>query len=170
MIHMEIWSTFFERDCSIQRRHQKVVEFAPSLAISDELRQELCDNAIKIAKQVKYRNAGTVEFLVDQEGGYYFIEMNPRLQVEHTVTELITGRDLVQTQIRVAEGYKLSDPEIDIPNQAAVKKSGFAIQCRITTEDPQNNFAPDFGTLKAYRSPAGFGVRLDAGNALPEHG
>lgn len=92
--------------------------------------------------------------------------MNPRLQVEHTVTELITGRDLVQTQIRVAEGYKLSDPEIDIPNQAAVKKSGFAIQCRITTEDPQNNFAPDFGTLKAYRSPAGFGVRLDAGNAF----
>jgi len=157
---------FYDRDCSIQRRHQKVVEFAPSLSISDELRQELCDNALKIASKVKYRNAGTVEFLVDQEGKYYFIEMNPRLQVEHTVTELITGRDLVQTQIRVAEGYKLSDPEIDIPNQSAIRKSGYAIQCRITTEDPQNNFAPDFGTLKAYRSPAGFGVRLDAGNAF----
>ena len=157
---------FYERDCSIQRRHQKVVEFAPSLAITEKLRKELCDNAIKIAKQVKYRSAGTVEFLVDREGRYYFIEMNPRLQVEHTVTELITGRDLVQTQIRVAEGYKLSDPEINIPDQKSIKKSGYAIQCRITTEDPKNNFAPDFGTLKAYRSPAGFGVRLDAGNAF----
>ena len=157
---------FFERDCSIQRRHQKVVEFAPSLSITEELRQELCDNALKIARQVSYRNAGTVEFLVDQDGKYYFIEMNPRLQVEHTVTELITGRDLVQTQIRVAEGYRLSDPEINIPDQESIKKSGYAIQCRITTEDPQNNFAPDMGTLKAYRSPAGFGVRLDAGNAF----
>ncbi len=125
---------FFERDCSIQRRHQKVVEFAPSLAISDSLRQKLCDNAIKIAGSVRYRNAGTVEFLVDQEGNYYFIEMNPRLQVEHTVTELITGRDLVQMQIRVAEGYRLSDPEIDIPDQSVIRKSGYAIQCRITTE------------------------------------
>ena len=157
---------FFERDCSIQRRHQKVVEFAPSLAITEELREKLCSDAIKIAKQVDYRNAGTVEFLVDAEGNYYFIEMNPRLQVEHTVTELITGRDLVQTQIRVAEGYRLSDPEIDIPEQGAIRKSGYAIQCRITTEDPENNFAPDIGTLKAYRSPAGFGVRLDAGNAF----
>ena len=157
---------FFERDCSIQRRHQKVVEFAPSLAISEKMREQLCSDAIKITKQVKYRNAGTIEFLVDQQGNYYFIEMNPRLQVEHTVTELITGRDLVQTQIRVAEGYKLSDPEIGIPDQSAIKKSGYAIQCRITTEDSENNFAPDIGTLKAYRSPAGFGVRLDAGNSF----
>ncbi len=157
---------FYDRDCSIQRRHQKVVEFAPSLAITDVMREKLCMDAIKIAKQVDYRNAGTVEFLIDKDGNYYFIEMNPRLQVEHTVTELITGRDLVQMQIRVAEGHSLKDPEINIPDQGAIHKSGYAIQCRITTEDPENNFAPDFGTLKAYRSPAGFGVRLDAGNAF----
>lgn len=157
---------FFERDCSIQRRHQKMIEFAPSLAISDPLRKELCANAIKIAGAVKYRNAGTVEFLVDKEGHYYFIEMNPRLQVEHTVTEMITGWDLVQTQILVAEGYALSDPEIGLVDQSVIGKRGYAIQCRITTEDPENDFSPDMGTLKAYRSPAGFGVRLDAGNAF----
>ena len=157
---------FFERDCSIQRRHQKVVEFAPSIAISEKLREQLCSDAIKLTKQVNYRNAGTIEFLVDQQGNYYFIEVNPRLQVEHTVTELITGRDLVQLQIKVAEGYKLSDPEIGITDQSSIKRSGYAIQCRITTEDPENHFAPDIGTLKAYRSPAGFGVRLDAGNAF----
>ena len=157
---------FFERDCSIQRRHQKVVEFAPSLSITPERREELCAAALKIARQVNYRNAGTVEFLLDQEGNYYFIEMNPRIQVEHTVTELITGRNLVQAQIQVAEGLKLSDPEIGIPDQQAIDMRGYAIQCRITTEDPVNNFAPDFGTLKAYRSPGGYGVRLDAGNAF----
>lgn len=155
---------FFERDCSIQRRHQKVIEFAPSLAISDELREKLCQCAIKIASQVKYRNAGTVEFLVDKDENFYFIEMNPRLQVEHTVTELITGWDLVRTQILVAEGYALTDPEIGIKDQSVITKRGYAIQCRITTEDPENDFAPDMGTIKSYKSPAGYGVRLDAGN------
>ena len=157
---------FFERDCSIQRRHQKVVEFAPSLSITPQRRQELCEAALRVARQVTYRNAGTVEFLLDQEGNYYFIEMNPRIQVEHTVTEMITGRNLVQAQLLVAQGFKLSDPEIGIPSQESITMWGHAIQCRITTEDPRNNFAPDFGTLKAYRSPGGFGVRLDAGNAF----
>jgi pyruvate carboxylase len=156
---------FFERDCSIQRRHQKVVEFAPSLALSPVTREELCSAAIRIAAHEGYRNAGTVEFLLDQEGKFYFIEMNPRIQVEHTVTEMITGRNLVQAQILVAEGKKLSDPEINIPDQAAINMGGYAIQCRVTTEDPANNFAPDFGTITTYRSSAGFGVRLDAGNA-----
>jgi len=157
---------FFERDCSIQRRHQKVVEFAPSIALPGATRQALCADALKIANQVGYRNAGTVEFLLDEEGRYYFIEMNPRIQVEHTVTEMITGRNLVQAQILIAEGKKLSDPEINIPNQGSIEMRGFAIQCRITTEDPTNNFAPDFGTLSTYRSSAGCGVRLDAGNAF----
>ena len=157
---------FFERDCSIQRRHQKVVEFAPSLCLTQQQREEICTAALKIAGQVKYRNAGTVEFLVDQEGRFYFIEMNPRIQVEHTVTEMITGRNLVQNQILIAEGYKLSDPEINIPSQSAIDMRGYAIQCRITTEDPANNFAPDFGTLTTYRSAAGAGIRLDAGNAF----
>ncbi|HJV36876.1 pyruvate carboxylase [Geomonas sp.] len=157
---------FFERDCSIQRRHQKVVEFAPSLALPGDTRRALCADAIKIAKQVAYRNAGTVEFLLDEEGSYYFIEMNPRIQVEHTVTEMITGRNLVQAQILIAEGKRLSDPEINIPNQGSIEMRGFAIQCRITTEDPANNFAPDFGILTTYRSSAGCGVRLDAGNAF----
>jgi len=157
---------FFDRDCSVQRRHQKVVEFAPSLCLTQTQREELCTAALKIAGQVKYRNAGTVEFLVDQEGNHYFIEMNPRIQVEHTVTEMITGRNLVQSQILVAAGYKLSDPEINIPSQSAIDMRGYAIQCRITTEDPANNFAPDFGTLTTYRSAAGAGIRLDAGNAF----
>ncbi|WP_298432897.1 pyruvate carboxylase [Geobacter sp.] len=157
---------FFERDCSIQRRHQKVVEFAPALCLTWEAREEICSAALKIAGQVGYRNAGTVEFLLDQEGNFYFIEMNPRIQVEHTVTEMITGRNLVQAQILVAEGKKLSDPPINIPDQTAIAMRGFAIQCRITTEDPNNNFAPDFGTITTYRSSAGFGVRLDAGNAF----
>jgi len=156
---------FFERDCSVQRRHQKVVEFAPSLCLTPELREELCGAALKIAKQVNYRNAGTVEFLVDQQGNYYFMEMNPRIQVEHTVTEMITGRNLVQKQILVACGYALGDPEVRIPSQSAIDMRGYAIQCRVTTEDPANNFAPDFGVLTTYRSAAGCGVRLDAGNA-----
>jgi pyruvate carboxylase len=157
---------FYERDCSIQRRHQKVVEFAPSLSLSQKTREELCTAALKIAGQVNYRNAGTVEFLLDQEGNWYFIEMNPRIQVEHTVTEMITGRNLVQAQILVAEGKKLSDPAINIPSQSAIDMRGYAIQCRITTEDPANSFAPDFGVITTYRSAAGFGVRLDAGNAF----
>jgi pyruvate carboxylase len=156
----------FERDCSIQRRHQKVVEFAPSMALTAAQREAICEDALRIARSVSYRNAGTVEFLVDQEGKHYFIEVNPRIQVEHTVTESITGRNLVQAQILVAQGKKLSDPEIGIARQADVQMRGFAIQCRITTEDPQNGFAPDYGTLKAYRSPGGFGVRLDAGSAF----
>ena len=156
---------FFDRDCSVQRRHQKVVEFAPSLSLTQTQREELCTAALKIAGHVKYRNAGTIEFLVDGEGKHYFIEMNPRIQVEHTVTEMITGRNLVQNQILVACGHKLSDPEINIPSQSAIDMRGYAIQCRITTEDPANNFAPDFGTLTTYRSAAGCGIRLDAGNA-----
>jgi pyruvate carboxylase len=157
---------FFDRDCSVQRRHQKVVEFAPSLSLTQTQREELCTAALKIAGHVKYRNAGTIEFLVDTEGKHYFIEMNPRIQVEHTVTEMITGRNLVQNQILVACGHKLSDPEINIPSQSAIDMRGYAIQCRITTEDPANNFAPDFGTLTTYRSAAGCGIRLDAGNAF----
>lgn len=157
---------FFERDCSIQRRHQKVVEFAPALCLTQQQREEICTAALKIAGQVKYRNAGTVEFLVDKENKFYFIEMNPRIQVEHTVTEMITGRNLVQNQILIAQGYKLSDEEINIPSQSSIDMRGYAIQCRITTEDPSNNFAPDFGTLTTYRSAAGAGIRLDAGNAF----
>lgn len=152
----------YERDCSIQRRHQKVIEIAPSLYLTEAKRKELCGYAMKIAGVVNYVNAGTIEFLMDKEGNFYFIEVNPRIQVEHTVTELVTMRNLVQAQIRVAEGYKLSDPEIGISSQDDIELRGFAIQSRITTEDPKNNFAPDFGTIKAYRTAAGFGVRLDA--------
>lgn len=155
----------FERDCSLQRRYQKVIEFAPAFSIPDETRKRLYEDAVKIAKTVHYVNAGTVEFLVDQDGHHYFIEMNPRIQVEHSVTEMITGIDIVRTQIHIARGLPLSSSEIDIPSQEAVKKHGYAIQCRITTEDPRNNFAPDSGRITSYRSGGGFGVRLDAGNA-----
>lgn len=154
----------YERDCSIQRRHQKVIEFTPALAISDEKRQVICADALKIARSVKYRSAGTVEFLLDNHGNHYFIEMNPRIQVEHTVTELTTGIDIVQSQILIAEGYKLNSPQIGIPRQSAVKARGFAIQCRVTTEDPTNSFAPDTGKIDVYRTGAGFGIRLDGGN------
>jgi len=153
----------FERDCSVQRRHQKVVEIAPAVTLGDSIRQGLYEASLRIAQSCGYTNAGTVEFLVDQHGGYYFIEVNPRIQVEHTVTEMITGRDLVQAQIRVAEGRRLSDPEIGIANQASVTRKGYAIQCRITTEDPEQNFLPDTGTISAYRAAAGFGIRLDSG-------
>lgn len=153
---------FYERDCSIQRRHQKVIEMAPSLYLTKKKREQLCDYALKIAGAVNYVNAGTIEFLMDKDSNFYFIEVNPRIQVEHTVTELVTLRNLVQAQIRVAEGYKLSDPEIGIKSQKDIELRGYAIQSRITTEDPENNFAPDFGTIKAYRTAAGFGVRLDA--------
>lgn len=154
-----------ERDCSLQRRFQKVVEFTPAFAVPQEVRDRLCADAVKIAKQVGFVNAGTVEFLVDNQGHHYFIEMNPRIQVEHTVTEMVTGIDLVRTQILIAEGKPLSDPEIGITCQDDVVARGYAIQCRVTTEDPENNFAPDTGKITAYRSSGGFGIRLDAGNA-----
>ena len=156
----------FERDCSVQRRHQKVVEIAPSPSITLELRTTLCDAAVRLAASVRYVNAGTVEFLVDESGGWYFIEMNPRIQVEHTVTEMITGVDIVKSQIRIAEGRPLSDPSINLPDQAAVQMRGFAIQSRVTTEDPANNFIPDYGRMTHYRSAAGFGIRLDGGTAF----
>lgn len=155
----------YERDCSIQRRHQKVVEFTPAIAITDEQRQAMCNDALKIARAVDYRSAGTVEFLVDKDGKHYFIEMNPRVQVEHTITEMTTGIDIVQSQILIAEGYALDSDEIDIPSQESVVHTGCAIQCRLTTEDPINGFAPDTGTITKYTSAGGFGIRLDAGNA-----
>jgi pyruvate carboxylase len=156
----------YERDCSVQRRYQKVVEIAPAFTISQEIRDAINADAVKIAKEVGYINAGTVEFLVDKHGKHYFIEMNPRVQVEHTVTEMVTGVDIVQTQIAIAAGYKLSDPEIGIPSQESVRLFGYAIQSRVTTEDPANNFAPDTGKISEYRSGGGFGIRLDAGNAF----
>lgn len=154
-----------ERDCSIQRRHQKVVEVAPAIALSKETRKAICDAAVQLMENVKYVNAGTVEFLVTEDGSFYFIEVNPRIQVEHTVTEMVTGVDVVQTQIKVAEGYGLHSPEVGIPEQNDIPCSGYAIQCRITTEDPVNQFMPDTGKVISYRSGGGFGIRLDAGNA-----
>ncbi len=153
-----------ERDCSIQRRHQKVVEIAPSVALDDKVRHELCDAAVKIAREIKYDNAGTVEFLLDLDSReWFFIEMNPRIQVEHTVTEVITGIDLVRSQILVAEGFSLFSPEIDLPQQDQIARNGFAVQCRVTTEDPENKFTPDYGKILTYRSAGGFGIRLDGG-------
>ena len=155
-----------ERDCSLQRRYQKVVEYAPAWSVPKETVEALRADAVKIAKQVGYVNAGTVEFLVDTSTGkHYFIEMNPRIQVEHTVTEMVTGIDLVRAQILVAEGCPLSDPRIGLAKQEDLHINGYAIQCRVTTEDPANNFAPDTGRINAYRSGGGFGVRLDGGNA-----
>ncbi len=156
----------YERDCSIQRRHQKVVEFAPSLCLSDEKRKAICEDALKIAGAVNYRSAGTCEFLLDAHGNHYFIEMNPRIQVEHTVTEMVTGIDIVQSQILIAQGYRLDSPEIGIPTQDSIQVSGYAIQCRVTTEDPANNFAPDTGKLDVYRTSSGYGIRLDGGNGF----
>ena len=155
-----------ERDCSIQRRHQKVVEVAPAFALPQETRDAICQAAVKLMKNVSYVGAGTVEFLVTPDGSFYFIEVNPRIQVEHTITEVITGVDIVHTQIRVAEGYALDDPKIGITSQDMIRCQGTAIQCRITTEDPANGFMPDTGELMVYRSGGGFGVRLDAGNAF----
>ena len=158
----------FERDCSVQRRHQKVVEYAPAWSLPLDLRERLAQDALKIARQVDYTNAGTVEFLVAGDGpdagAHYFIEVNPRIQVEHTVTEVITGRDLVQAQILIAQGHALSDPEIDIPNQAAIQQRGVAIQVRITAEDPRNDFLPDTGKIQVYRPAVGLGIRLDDGS------
>jgi pyruvate carboxylase len=154
----------FERDCSVQRRHQKVIEIAPSINILENVKQQLYKYAVAIASEVNYNNIGTVEFLIDKDENIYFIEVNPRIQVEHTVTEMVTGIDLVKTQIFIAGGYKLSSKQIKIYEQDSLATYGFALQCRLTTEDPKNNFTPDYGTITTYRSAAGMGIRLDAGS------
>ncbi len=154
----------FERDCSVQRRFQKVVEVAPAITLSTSLKEKLYDYSIRIAKEANYSNAGTVEFLVE-DNDIYFIEVNPRIQVEHTITEEITGIDIVRTQILIAMNYPLTHPTIYIRSQMDIQCTGHAIQCRITTEDPTNNFKPDYGAIVAYRSANGFGIRLDAGSA-----
>ncbi|TAK36463.1 MAG: pyruvate carboxylase [Saprospiraceae bacterium] len=159
MVHL------FERDCSVQRRFQKVVEIAPSLSLKQQTKDRLYAHALRIAKAVRYNNAGTVEFLVDEDQNVYFIEVNPRIQVEHTVTEEVTGIDLVRSQILIAQGYDLGHERLRIGRQSDVTCNGFAVQCRITTEKPAEDFQPDYGTIIAYRSPAGFGIRLDAGNS-----
>ncbi|MGB5822383.1 MAG: pyruvate carboxylase [Saonia sp.] len=158
MVHL------YERDCSVQRRYQKVIEFAPSFGLPQETKDSLYAYAIAICKAVNYNNIGTVEFLVDDDGSIYFIEVNPRIQVEHTVTEMITNIDLVKAQLFIAGGYKLSDKQIKIQNQEAIVITGYALQCRITTEDPSNDFKPDYGVVTTYRSASGFGIRLDAGS------
>jgi pyruvate carboxylase len=156
----------FERDCTVQRRNQKVIERAPATFFDDAQRRALCDEALKIGRAVRYLNAGTVEFLQDADSGkFYFIEVNPRVQVEHTVTEAVTGVDIVRAQIRIAEGARIGDPDSGVPSQENIRLNGYAMQCRVTTEDPENNFPPDYGRITAYRSPAGFGVRLDASTA-----
>ena len=158
----------FERDCTVQRRNQKVVERAPATFLTDAQRTEVCEAALRIGQAVRYLNAGTVEFLQDADtGGFYFIEVNPRVQVEHTVTECVTGIDIVKAQIRIAAGATIGTPESGVPAQADIRMSAHAVQCRITTEDPEHGFIPDYGRLTAYRSPAGFGIRLDAGTAYP---
>ena len=157
----------FERDCTVQRRHQKIVERAPAPYLSQAQRDEITGAAVRLAQSVQYRNAGTVEFLQDvNTGEFYFIEVNPRIQVEHTVTEQITGLDLVKSQIRIAAGAKIGNVESSgIPAQKDIRMRGAAVQCRVTTEDPRNSFIPDYGHIVAYRSPAGPGIRLDAGTA-----
>jgi len=150
----------FERDCSVQRRHQKVVEIAPAPNLDPDLRDRMCADAVRFAREIGYRNAGTVEFLLDGQGNYVFIEMNPRIQVEHTVTEEVTDVDLVQSQLRIAAGETLADLGL---SQDTVRPRGAALQCRITTEDPANGFRPDTGKITTYRSPGGPGVRLDGG-------
>src|SRR2546430_501221 len=156
----------YERDCSVQRRHQKVVEVAPAANLAASIRGELCDAALQLARKANYRNAGTVEFLYDVDSHkWYFIEVNPSIQVEHTVTEMVTGIDLVRSQMLVAQGHQLHKPPMSLPNRENIPLNGAALQCRVTTEDPENNFAPDYGKLSTYRSPAGFGIRLDGGTA-----
>ncbi|QDU62637.1 2-oxoglutarate carboxylase small subunit [Planctomycetes bacterium Pan216] len=157
----------FERECSIQRRHQKVAEIAPAPNLAPEKRDAICAAAIAIGKQVRYDNAGTVEFLYDEDTGkFYFIEVNPRIQVEHTVTEVVTGVDIVKRQMRIAAGVPLDDPSIGLGDPSRVKTVGFALQCRVTTEDPSNGFVPDHGRIIHYRSAGGMGIRLDVGNAF----
>ena len=156
----------YERDCSVQRRHQKVVEVAPAANLPESARNELCAAAAQLARKAEYVNAGTVEFLYDVDSQkWYFIEVNPRIQVEHTVTEMVTGIDLVRAQILVAQGHSLHDETMRLPRQENVPLYGAALQCRVTTEDPEKNFAPDYGKISTYRSPAGFGIRLDGGTA-----
>ena len=150
----------YERDCSVQRRHQKVVEIAPAPNLDPDLRDQICADAVRFARQIGYVNAGTVEFLLGEDGRYVFIEMNPRIQVEHTVTEEVTNIDLVSSQIRIASGETLDDLGL---NQEAISVRGAALQCRVTTEDPANGFRPDIGTISVYRTPGGAGVRLDGG-------
>ncbi|MFC0470949.1 pyruvate carboxylase [Halalkalibacter kiskunsagensis] len=156
----------YDRDCSVQRRHQKVVEIAPSVSLNQELRERICDAAVQIMQNINYVNAGTVEFLVTNDGDFYFIEVNPRVQVEHTITEMVTGVDIVQSQILIADGEELHGNVAGIPHQSKIVCNGYAIQSRVTTEDPSNNFMPDTGRINAYRSGGGFGVRLDAGNGF----
>ncbi len=157
----------FERDCSLQRRHQKIVEIAPAPSLDPGLRQRILDAALVIGRSVRLDNAGTVEFLIDADTGeFYFIEVNPRIQVEHTVTEQVTGYDVVKSQVLLAQGRPLNDPEVGLGNQANVITHGYAIQCRVTTENPANNFLPDYGRISTYRSASGMGIRLDAGTAF----
>jgi pyruvate carboxylase len=157
----------WERDCSVQRRHQKVVEVAPSINLPDAMRKSICEAAARLCRAVRYRSAGTVEFLVDVDrGDFFFIEVNPRIQVEHTVTEMITGIDLVRSQLLVASGHRLHEPPIGIPAQDRVERRGVAMQCRVTTEDPERHFIPDYGRITTYRSAGGFAVRLDGGNGF----
>ncbi|HEX3588876.1 MAG TPA: pyruvate carboxylase [Pseudonocardiaceae bacterium] len=153
----------FERDCSLQRRHQKVIEIAPAPTIDPELRERICADAVRFATAIGYVNAGTVEFLVDERGNHVFIEMNPRIQVEHTVTEEVTDVDLVQSQLRIAFGETL---DVIGLSQDRIRLRGAALQCRITTEDPANGFRPDTGMISAYRSPGGAGIRLDGGTTF----
>jgi pyruvate carboxylase len=156
----------YERDCTVQRRNQKVVERAPAVFLADAERTALCDAALAIGRAANYGNAGTVEFLQDADSGrFYFIEVNPRIQVEHTVTECATGIDLVKAQIRIADGARIGEAASGVPPQHEIRIHSHALQCRVTTEDPENNFTPDYGRITAYRSSAGFGVRLDAGTA-----
>ncbi|MFM8557795.1 MAG: pyruvate carboxylase, partial [Betaproteobacteria bacterium] len=156
----------FERDCSVQRRNQKVVERAPAPYLDDATRSELCESALKLARAVGYVNAGTVEFLMDADTGrFYFIEVNPRIQVEHTVTEMVTGIDVVKSQLAIAQGATIGSPDCPVSRQTDIRLNGHALQCRLTTEDPENGFTPDYGRIQAYRSAAGFGLRLDGGTA-----
>ncbi len=155
-----------ERDCSVQRRNQKVVEVAPAVNLDHKIRTGLCNAAVALARESKYYSAATVEFLVDADSGeWYFIEVNPRVQVEHTVTEMVTGIDIVQSQIQIAQGFELHGPEMNLPHQKDISLHGYALQCRVTTEDPANGFLPDYGKIQTYRSPAGFGIRLDGASA-----
>src|SRR5690606_6918870 len=156
----------FERDCSIQRRNQKVVERAPAPYLGMAQREELSAYALKLAHATDYIGAGTVEFLMDADTGkFYFIEVNPRIQVEHTVTEEVTGIDIVKAQIHILEGAAIGTPESGVPRQEDIRLNGHALQCRITTEDPEHNFIPDYGRITAYRSASGFGIRLDGGTS-----
>src|ERR1700719_3743536 len=155
-----------ERDCSVQRRNQKVVEVAPAVNLDSKISGGLANAAVALAREAKYYSAATVEFLVDADTGeYYFIEVNPRVQVEHTVTEMVTGIDIVQAQIQIAQGFDLHGPEMNLPRQDGIWLNVYALQCRVTTEDPANGFLPDYGKIQTYRSPAGFGIRLDGASA-----